>query len=362
MRKNSPKRILLVSPLPPAMGGISVSSDRLAQNLRADGYRVDTYNLQKKVRNRLLRTLWLLANTLWLPWRVLLSPRYDIIHLHVSSYWRRVYLWATQLCFRGAPVVVTIHGDATHYTRRTAASTVLRLGKAIICVRPGDAEKMPPSVRSRCVEIPAFMLPPNIDNLRIPIAVEGFLQKAAENDLPVLLINGMAIVDGQYPDLYGFADFADALKILDSQKQPYAALIIFNDMAFSARQKEFVQKTIEPLENRQNIMVVRSSQFSLLPIFKRNNVVYVRPTKTDGDSLSVREALALGTPVVASDVAQRPDNTIIYPHNNQHPEHNALHLADAMQQAVDTLYTPRTAHASQDFYPQILALYRRLGL
>jgi glycosyltransferase involved in cell wall biosynthesis len=45
----------------------------------------------------------------------------------------------------------------------------------------------------------------------------------------------------------------------------------------------------------------------------RHDVVYLRPTRTEGDAVSVREALALSVPVVASDVVGRPDGTILFP-------------------------------------------------
>jgi glycosyltransferase involved in cell wall biosynthesis len=42
----------------------------------------------------------------------------------------------------------------------------------------------------------------------------------------------------------------------------------------------------------------------------RNLTVFVRPTYTDGDSISVREALAFRVPVVASDAAYRPEGVL----------------------------------------------------
>jgi glycosyltransferase involved in cell wall biosynthesis len=39
---------------------------------------------------------------------------------------------------------------------------------------------------------------------------------------------------------------------------------------------------------------------------------FVRPTTADGDSISVREALALGVPCVASDAAVRPAGAVTY--------------------------------------------------
>ncbi len=38
---------------------------------------------------------------------------------------------------------------------------------------------------------------------------------------------------------------------------------------------------------------------------------FVRPTRADGDALSVREALALGTPVVATAVGHRPPGCLL---------------------------------------------------
>lgn len=46
--------------------------------------------------------------------------------------------------------------------------------------------------------------------------------------------------------------------------------------------------------------------------FLRAGDVVVRSTSVDGDAITVREALALGVPVVASDTAFRPDGVILF--------------------------------------------------
>jgi glycogen(starch) synthase len=40
--------------------------------------------------------------------------------------------------------------------------------------------------------------------------------------------------------------------------------------------------------------------------------VFVRPTFRDGDSVSVREAVSMGIPVVASNVGTRPPETLLF--------------------------------------------------
>src|SRR6185503_11969747 len=42
------------------------------------------------------------------------------------------------------------------------------------------------------------------------------------------------------------------------------------------------------------------------------SAVFVRPTFRDGDSISVREAVSLGVPVVASNVGSRPDGVALF--------------------------------------------------
>ncbi|PYS32840.1 MAG: glycosyl transferase, partial [Acidobacteria bacterium] len=42
------------------------------------------------------------------------------------------------------------------------------------------------------------------------------------------------------------------------------------------------------------------------------SAVFSRPTLRDGDSISVREAAALGVPVVASNVGTRPEGVLLF--------------------------------------------------
>ena len=46
------------------------------------------------------------------------------------------------------------------------------------------------------------------------------------------------------------------------------------------------------------------------------STVFVRPTFQDGDSISVREAMSLGVPVVASNVGARPARVLLFEPGN----------------------------------------------
>jgi glycosyltransferase involved in cell wall biosynthesis len=84
--------------------------------------------------------------------------------------------------------------------------------------------------------------------------------------------------------------------------------------------------------------------------------VFVRPTLADGDSVSVREAVALGRVVVATSVGTRPKEARLVP-----PGDTAA-LAQALSEAADARPVLRLAHdadgePSEDCMARLLALY-----
>ena len=71
----------------------------------------------------------------------------------------------------------------------------------------------------------------------------------------------------------------------------------------------FIDSRINEVSQFKNIIVIKGgvSQLSVLD----NTKVLLRLTKTDGDSVSVKEALDFGASVIASDVCPRPSDVIL---------------------------------------------------
>ncbi|MFN7135061.1 MAG: glycosyltransferase, partial [Myxococcales bacterium] len=82
--------------------------------------------------------------------------------------------------------------------------------------------------------------------------------------------------------------------------------------------------------------------------------VFVRPTYADGDALSVREALSLGRPVVASAVGFRPEGTTLFRTGD------ALDLAEKVERALGARQAQPVPAAQTS---GVLGVYRQvLGL
>jgi glycosyltransferase involved in cell wall biosynthesis len=82
--------------------------------------------------------------------------------------------------------------------------------------------------------------------------------------------------------------------------------------------------------------------------------VFVRPTRADGDALSVHEALALGRRVVASGAGRRPPGCLIVPAGD------ATALAEGMLRAA-ALPAPAATPPAPDPFDRILRLYEDLA-
>jgi glycosyltransferase involved in cell wall biosynthesis len=79
--------------------------------------------------------------------------------------------------------------------------------------------------------------------------------------------------------------------------------------------------------------------------------VFIRPTTHDGDSISVREALALGVPCVASGVCARPEGTYLF--RGGHAQDLALRVRQALAEGPAEVVSP-------DVGPVLLRLYEDL--
>jgi len=81
--------------------------------------------------------------------------------------------------------------------------------------------------------------------------------------------------------------------------------------------------------------------------------VFVRPTLADGDAISVREALALGRPTVASAVGARPSGALVFAAGD------AVACAEQIFHAVAQRLPEHAPPV--DCLPSLLGLYRQLG-
>ena len=334
------KRILIISPMPPLVGGVAISSGRLYDNLQEDGYDVHSYNIRPK--GKWWNTpVGIVLRFFGIPFWILFQKRFNVVHCHVPGTYRKLYLsLAKPFFFKGAKLIYTLHGDVAGLMNKRALYALSKADR-LICVQPGDSQRLPACVQGRSVDIPAFILPKSIEETEIPADVLVFAKKHVK---PLMLFYGSVVLSEQYHDLYGVEDILELyvqLKRRGIQIQMLMLVFVKNEN----ENFHFMDKVREVVKDDPDVMLVENVRMPMLPLFKYANV-YVRPTKTDGDSLAVREALGLKCPVVASDKAIRPEGTFVY-HTRQELLSLTMKCIDGRGRVVE----------QPDFYRQIEKMY-----
>ena len=336
----SRNRILIVSPFPPLLGGVSVSSERLYNNLKEDGYDVEKYNIIKFGHNPLLKII----TFLWIPFFILFRKKYDIIHFHVPSKARKIYVAFFKPFYKRAKIIFTLHGDITNLIGDK--KTLWALGKAdkIICVQKGDTAKLPTQLMVKSKDIPAFIMPKNVTESDIPQDILAFVK---DQSAPLILFYGSIRLKQPLYDLYGIETTLDLCDYLESQKISYKMLLLITYNSNDTGEVKFMENVIRRLDNREHIMLVKTPNFPLIPIYQYSQL-YIRPTKTDGDSLAVREAIQMNCTTIASKNAVRPKEVITY-----------SNMEEFCSIVVDAIKTPVINEISEqpDYYNQIKDLY-----
>jgi glycosyltransferase involved in cell wall biosynthesis len=332
------KRILLVSPFPPYIGGVSVSVQRLYDHLRYSGYEPVKYNTQilnKRYNLKALKFLKYLA----LPFYLMLNRRFDVIHFHVSKMMPKIYVSAWRRFFSSKTrFVITIHGEIHDAFMNDIGRLALKGFDRIICVKTGDQKNMPPEYRNHTVEIPAF-IPPVINGENtgeFPVGMVEFLKR----DTFKILLNGFIIINEKYHDLYGFGDSIRLVSDLKEKGRSADLILVVIGSNYSKANKDYLEELkryISEHNIEKNVYWVEGVSMELWPLLRKINLL-LRPTKSDGDALSIREALYLRTPVIASDVVPRPQGTITYKMNSREDFlEKTIYLMDHYQDFVSDL-------------------------
>jgi glycosyltransferase involved in cell wall biosynthesis len=241
----------------------------------------------------------------------LLSHRYDIIHLHIGG-----RIWARQLALALAcaslphtQLVFTFHsggypssseGRSAH--PGTLRAFVLRRFDALIAVNEEIAQffrRLGVETSRVHVISPYLGFTASVQSQScLPQQVSDFL--AAHN--PVLISVG-----GLEPEY----DVSLQMKALGSirTRHPKAGLLV----AGSGSLAEVVRKECSLLPYADHILLNGDLAHGATLQAMQSSDIMLRTTWYDGDAISVREALQLGVPVIASDNGMRPEGTHLIP-------------------------------------------------
>jgi glycosyltransferase involved in cell wall biosynthesis len=200
---------------------------------------------------------------------------------------------------------VTIHsGMAPEYLRRTTASRRIaaRIACAmydrVICVNEeiADAVAWLGIPRHQLEVKPAFM-PVSREESAVPEQLDRWM-----NRHPMFLS-----VTLSFRPEYGFDFLIDALSRLNRTYPELGCLVMGG-----GEDRTAAEELVRARRLGENVFLAGDLDHQLCLTAISRSTAFVRPTFRDGDSISVREAMSMGVPVVASNVGTRPDGTLLF--------------------------------------------------
>ncbi|HNY26046.1 MAG TPA: glycosyltransferase family 4 protein [Candidatus Sumerlaeota bacterium] len=306
--------LAIIGPYPPQFGGISIHILRLGTLLDSRGIPYKIYNTSSRaeVPGKVVSILkWRSVRALWYA----ISGREACVYLHVQ----RLGLWllgAFMQRFRGKRFMLCLHNMNIHNWCVTSAwkrwliQWVVCNTYALVCVN----QRVYRSVldlgvsRDRVFYLPSF-LPPGPESTRKSDVCQE-VWAAMEGRHPLIAANGkVAWHDGQ--DLYGL-DLLLELAVRLKPNYPNLKIVVcFWD--HKPEDQPYLDKLIALAREKgvDGNLCFNTRQGPFIPVLAEADV-FVRPTNTDGDATSIREALALGVPSVVSDVVERPEGSLLF--------------------------------------------------
>ena len=316
-------KVLLLGPYPPPHGGVQTHLVALRDFLRQRGITCGVVNLTRFRQPNGDNVYY--PRSAWELLRLLLRLRYDIVHLHIGGNLSPRLLGLCMICslFPWAESVLTFHSGGYPTTPagrkagpRSLRGLVLRRLSHLIAVNQALAELFQ---RLGCDPTRVSLVSPHATGS----GVGG--QDQADASLPPDLgafydsHNPVLVTVGGLEPEYDLELQIDCMERIRNQF-PNAGLVIIG----SGSLEERLQGRIAVSASASHILLQGDVRHPVTLQAIARCDVFLRTTLYDGDSISVREALQLGTPVIATDNGMRPEGVSLIPTSNPEAFHTMV--------------------------------------
>lgn len=309
-------RIAILGVFPPPFGGVSVHIKRV----------MDCFSLQ----NNMLLFWPTEQGRRFLPWYLMRLWWRLIVYRPKYVYYHSTYL-TTSIIELIALVMLQrimkyklsiVDHDCRHLYKRRAITKrwyqwIVKHAHSVVCIGMPTLQSYDDNnIRAANMTVEDAFIPPIERHEQLIVATyPSSLTIFIKEHTPLLLLSAAHLMRIDNKDAYG-VDFAVQLLTDIADEYPDAGLIIGLPQIGDIRYFQSLQQMMKTLKVAEQIYILHGNK-EIWPLFERVDL-FLRPTLTDGDSISVREALHFKVPVVASDVAQRPPLVHCFRAGNNH--------------------------------------------
>lgn len=234
----------------------------------------------------------------------------DIIHIHTSIWWLRGFHVLIGFLLR-KKIVVTFH--ALLELKDSSYLNLIRkytsLADKVVVVN----HEMYVLLKLNKAVVREAFIPPDLNSEpELPVELKELLTQ--NSDKKIIVSNAFRLDLHNQEDLYGLDLMVEVAKQIKFENKPYKIIFVVASRDDKYGLLERNKRIVED-ENLSKQITIFNHPISFVRLIEKSHIV-VRATNTDGDALTVREALYLEKPVLASDVVERPEGTSLFQNRN----------------------------------------------
>lgn len=231
----------------------------------------------------------------------------DIIHIHSGNWLIRIYniFWALILKRK---IIVTLHSFRINKLKLYITTFFLKRVELVISVNDEIYQRIY-RINKNSIVKEAF-IPPDIETeLMLPLQIRERLDEEKKRKT-LICVNAFRLTPFNNAELYGFDQCVEIAKMAKQEKLEILIIYVIGTLNKNDKIYERYSKIIFDDKLTDNIWII-TEPISFVRLINECKLV-LRPTLSDGDALTVREAIFLNKRVIASDVVKRPNGTILY--------------------------------------------------
>lgn len=303
------KTIILVGPFPPPIGGVSVHTSRLISHIEDQHivYKIDT-SKNKLVQIFLLLTLLIKSlkkDSDFILHNHVFKMKFNVILIFICNLFGVKYLQTVHSFRLNSKQLSNTEIGLIKYILKKADNTIV-VSKKI----KDDLIQYDNNLSNKITVIPAFIPYKKNEKAKDTYINCLGIEKFLKSHKIILCANASKIVFYNDEDLYGI-DLC--INLMEKIKKRTTHNVGFIFMLPQISNKEYYNKMKSYIFQKglEEDFIFINKEADLVPLFDYVDI-FLRPTNTDGDALSIREALHSGLPCIASDIVERPVGTVTF--------------------------------------------------
>lgn len=298
------RRILLIGPFPPPPGGVSVHLTRLT------GLLIDDFELDYVDESHLRKSAYFNLRSLNIFKYIKKILKADLIFIQSgTNSLRVVHLIFGQIFSKKTILTLHAYPNKKGRAKKRIDEVLYRTADKIIIVNAYMLNHI--SIPADKYIVKNAFIPPLLEKEPdLPEFLKVWIESLKSKGYFIACANAYRLDIYNNQDLYGLdMCFEAAGRLL---KRDYNIGFVFNVSTLEKSLHLYKKyKTLIKESGLEETFLLINENLSFVNLMRESDIV-LRPTNLDGDALTIREALYLHKPVIASDVVTRPEGTTLF--------------------------------------------------